>query len=74
MLVPFFSKGQLFNQETKELFLKAAEKNDTLQIYEIRKQQSNIEITNAKYSFLPRVSFNATYTRLNDDIVFPANL
>ena len=74
MLAPFFLKGQLFNQETKELFLKAAEKNDTLQIYEIRKQQSNIEITNAKYSFLPRVSFNATYTRLNDDIVFPANL
>lgn len=74
MLVPFFLKGQLFNQETKKLFLKAAEKNDTLQIYEIRKQQSNIEITNAKYSFLPRVSFNATYTRLNDDIVFPANL
>ncbi|MBK8951440.1 MAG: TolC family protein [Chitinophagaceae bacterium] len=74
MVIPVFSKGQLFNQETKELFLKAAEKNDTLQIYEIRKQQSNLEITNAKYSFLPRVLFNATYTRLNDDIVFPANL
>lgn len=73
-MLPVLAKTQLFNQETKNLFLKAADKNDTLQIYEIRKQQSDIEITNARNSFLPKVSFNATYTRLNDDIVFPDNL
>lgn len=65
---------QLFNPDTKELFVKAVEKNDTLRIYSLRKQQSAVDLKNIRYSFLPRISFNATYTRLNDDIVFPSNL
>ncbi len=66
--------AQFSNPEIERLFYAAIEKNDTLQLYSIRQQQTNIDIKNTRYSYLPRAGFNATYTRLNDDIIFPENL
>ncbi|MFT4024916.1 MAG: TolC family protein [Flavihumibacter sp.] len=68
------SHAQFFNEEVKKLYQKAAEKNDTLQLYRLQKEQTAVDIQSTRFSFLPRVAFTGTYTRLNDDIVFPDNL
>ncbi len=68
------SHAQFFNEEVKKLHQKATEKNDTLQLYRLQKEETAVDIQSARFSFLPRVAFTGTYTRLNDDIVFPENL
>lgn len=74
LLLCFQAQAQHSTPELDRLFEAAMSKNDTLQLYDIRQQQTAIDIKTTKYNFLPRVGFNATYTRLNDDIVFPENL
>lgn len=69
-----YANAQLFNDEVKFLYEQAAAKNDTLQLYQLKKEETAIDIQSAKFNYLPKVNFNATYTRLNDDIVFPENL
>ncbi len=68
------SHAQFFNEEVKKLYQKATEKNDTLQLYRLQKEETTVDMQSARFSFLPRVAFTGTYTRLNDDIVFPENL
>jgi outer membrane protein TolC len=69
-----YANAQLFNNEVKRLYQQAASKNDTLQLYQLKKEEAAIDIQSARFNYLPKVNFNATYTRLNDDIVFPDNL
>lgn len=66
--------AQLFNQEVKQLYNQAVNKNDTLQLYRLQKEQTALDIQSARFSYLPKLGFTGTYTRLNDDIVFPDNL
>lgn len=68
------AKAQYFNDEIKALYQAAIQNNDTVKLYKIRKEISAIDMQNARFSYLPRIRFGATYTRLNDDIVFPDNL
>ncbi|MFT3950055.1 MAG: TolC family protein [Agriterribacter sp.] len=66
--------AQFFNEEVKQLYNRAVEKNDTLQLYHLQKEQTGVDIQSARFNYLPKVAFTGTYTRLNDDIVFPENL
>jgi len=66
--------AQFFNKEVKQLYSRAVEKNDTLQLYHLQKEQTGVDIQSARFNYLPKVAFTGTYTRLNDDIVFPENL
>ncbi|MFT4018784.1 MAG: TolC family protein [Agriterribacter sp.] len=66
--------AQFFNEELKQLYNRAVEKNDTLQLYHLQKEQTGVDIQSARFNYLPKVAFTGTYTRLNDDIVFPENL
>ncbi|HCZ37013.1 MAG TPA: TolC family protein [Cytophagales bacterium] len=66
--------AQFFNEETKRLYLQAEAKNDTLALYQLQQQQVATDIQSARFSYLPKLAFTGTYTRLNDDIVFPQNL
>lgn len=66
--------AQLFNQEVKQLYNEAVGKNDTLQLYRLQKEQTALDIQSTRFSYLPKLAFTGSYTRLNDDIVFPENL
>lgn len=66
--------AQLFNQEVKQLYNQAVGKNDTLQLYRLEKEQTALDIRSTRFNYLPKLSFTGSYTRLNDDIVFPDNL
>lgn len=65
--------AQFFNDEVKRLYNMAAEKNDTLQLYRLQREQTAVDIQSIRFSYLPKAGFTGTYTRLNDDIVFPEN-
>lgn len=67
-------QAQYFNEETKRLYQAAVDNNDSLQLFNIKKEQAGIDIQSARYNFLPKINFGATYTHLNDEIVFPQNL
>ena len=67
------SQAQLFNTEFKNLLIRALEKNDTLQLNNLRISQVKLDKQTTRFSYLPRLSANATYTRLNADLVFPQN-
>lgn len=66
--------AQFFNQEVKQLYNHAVDKNDTLQLYNLQKQQTALDIQSTRFNYLPKLAFTGSYTRLNDDIVFPENL
>ncbi len=74
MLGIIHTHAQFFSEEVKRLYDKAAVKNDTLQLYRLQKAQTTLDIQSTRFNYLPRVAFTGTYTRLNDDIVFPENL
>jgi outer membrane protein TolC len=67
-------QAQQFDGALRQLVSSAWEKNDTIRINNIRVQQAKLDEQTTHYSYLPRLSANATYTRLNDDIVFPQDL
>ncbi|MFT3901888.1 MAG: TolC family protein [Niabella sp.] len=67
-------QAQFFSEEVKHLYQLAEAKNDTLQLYNIQKAQTGIDIQSTKFNYLPKIGFQATYTRLNDDIVFPQDM
>ncbi len=67
-------QAQYFNDEVKQLYQQALQQNDTLQLYQLQQQATAVDMQTARFSYLPKVNFAATYTRLNDDIVFPQNL
>lgn len=66
--------AQFFNEEVKQLVRQATGQNDTLQLYRLQKEQVAVDIQSTRFNYLPRLAFTGTYTRLNDDIVFPDNL
>lgn len=68
------AKAQDFDEPLKQLIKAAFEHNDTIKINNYRIEQAAVEKQSVKYNYLPKVSANATYTRLNDDIVFPGDL
>jgi outer membrane protein TolC len=73
-LITSVSQAQQFDDVFRLLVNSAYEKNDSIKVNNIRIQQAKIDEQTTRFNYLPRLSGNATYTRLNDDIVFPQNL
>ncbi len=66
--------AQYFNEDIQWLYSEATKQNDSLQLLQIRKQVTGIDMQSARFNYLPKIGVTAGYTRLNDDIVFPGNL
>lgn len=72
-LIGFFSI-QTFSQQLdpvlQELISKGLDKSQTVNIKSIEAQQANLDQRLAKSVFIPKVTLNGSYTRLDDDITF----
>jgi outer membrane protein TolC len=66
--------AQVFDGEVKFLIDNAYNNSSEIKINGYKAVQVATDRRMAQNNRLPRVSANATYTRLNDDIVFPQNL
>ncbi|WP_432670623.1 TolC family protein [Flavobacterium sp. SM2513] len=65
--------SQQLDPELKKLINKGLEKSHSVQIKNFEAAQARIDQTKAKSVFLPKVTFNGSYTRLDDDITFDDN-
>ena len=68
--VPWTSMAQQLNPDLKNLISKGLEKSHTINILSFNTEQSKIDQKLAKAVFLPKLTFNANYIRLNDDLTF----
>lgn len=67
-------QAQQFDDALRNLVNSAYTKSDTIKLNNIRVQQAKIDEQTTRNNLLPRLSANATYTRLNDDIIFPPDM
>ena len=74
LLLVKITQAQMFDENLKKLIEKSFEKSASIKILAYKVQDAKTDEQIAKNAYLPKVSANATYTRLNDDIVFPENL
>jgi outer membrane protein TolC len=74
LLITSVAQAQQFDDAFRLLVNSAYEKNDSIKVNNIRIQQAKIDEQTTRYTYLPRLSGNATHTRLNGDILFPQNL
>lgn len=68
------SKAQFADPQVKELVEKAYAKSAGVKINNIKIKQTETDRKTAKQTFLPRAGVNATYTRLNNDLLFPTDM
>ncbi|MDB4401970.1 TolC family protein [Algibacter sp.] len=68
--VPWVSMAQRLNPDLKDLISKGLKKSHTVNILSFNTEQSKIDQKLAKAVFLPKLTFNANYIRLNDDLTF----
>ncbi|RFC55143.1 TolC family protein [Brumimicrobium aurantiacum] len=66
----FTGFSQNLDPYLQELIQKGLKKNQSIQINEINAEQAEIDQKLAKSTFIPKVTLNGSYTRLNDDITF----
>jgi outer membrane protein TolC len=64
------SNAQQLDLDLKKLITKGIEKNHGINIHDFNIQQAKIDQKIAKAFFLPKVTFNATFTQLDNDITF----
>lgn len=68
---------QVYSQQLdpmlQELINKGIDKSQAVNIKAIEVQQAQLDQRLAKSIFIPKVTFNGSYTRLNDDITFDQN-
>jgi len=69
-LIPSVFVAQQLDPTLKELIHKGLEKSHTVNIQNFNTEQSQIDQKLAKAVFLPKLTFNANFTRLNDDLTF----
>jgi len=62
--------AQQLNPDLKDLISKGLKKSHTVNILSFNTEQSKIDQKLAKAVFLPKLTFNANYMRLNDDLTF----
>ena len=67
-------QGQQINPDLKDLIQKALQKNHELKITDYKITQTGIDRQKVFKTFLPTLSLNANYTRLNDDIILDPKL
>jgi len=69
-LVPSLSRAQQLDPDLKNLINKGVEKSHDVNIQSFNIEQSKVDQKLAKSTFLPKLTFDASFTRLNDDITF----
>jgi outer membrane protein TolC len=62
--------AQQLDPVLKELISKGLDKSQSVNINNFDKEQANIDQKLARSVFLPKVTINSSYTRLDDDITF----
>lgn len=65
--------AQQLDPALKDLINKGLDKNHAVNIHELGAEQAKVDQKLAKSVFLPNVTLNGSYTRLNDDITFDSN-
>lgn len=68
------SHAQYFNEEVSSLCETALLQSDSIQLIQVRERILSEDIQTARLSFVPRLSAGASFTHLNDALVFPQNL
>lgn len=69
-LISFTSNSQELDPYLQELIGKGLNKSQQVKINDIQEQQAVVDQRLAKSTFIPKVTLNGSYTRLNDDITF----
>lgn len=69
-VIPTMVSAQELDPMLKDLIQKGLHKNHTLKSNQIESEQAKVDQQMAKSVFLPKITFNGSYTRLNDDITF----
>ena len=69
-LVSSLSMAQQLDSVLKELISKGLGKSHSVNINDYNAEQAKVDQTLAKAVLLPKVTFNGSFTRLNDDITF----
>lgn len=64
------SFSQEFDPVLQDLIKKGLDKSQTVNIKSLEAQQAKLDQQLAKSVFIPKVTLNGSYTRLNDDITF----
>lgn len=71
--LPALLLAQDLNPTLKNLITKGLSKSHSVNINSLGAEQAKIDQRLAKAVFVPRVTFNSSFTRLNDDITFDEN-
>ncbi|MGC1203600.1 MAG: TolC family protein [Flavobacteriaceae bacterium] len=69
-LVPSMSMAQQLDPILKELISKGLDKSHRINVHDLDTEQAKVDQSLAKAVLLPKVTFNGSFTRLNDDITF----
>jgi outer membrane protein TolC len=69
-LIPAAALSQEIDPALEILIQKALEKNHGLNVNQLEGEQARLDQKQAKAVFLPEITLNGSYTRLNDDITF----
>ncbi|ALJ06304.1 transporter [Pseudalgibacter alginicilyticus] len=70
ILMPMIISAQELDPILKDLIHKGISKNYTLKSNHIESEQAKVDQQMAKSVFLPKITLNGSFTRLNDDITF----
>ncbi|MEP6262249.1 MAG: TolC family protein [Gillisia sp.] len=69
-LPPFTTIAQQIDPSLEILIQKGLEKSRSININQLNAEQAQVDQKLGKSVFLPKITFNGSYTRLNDDITF----
>ena len=69
-LIPATSLAQQLDPALEVLINKGLEKSHSVNIYDLDAEKAQVDQKLAKSVFLPKVTLNGSYTRLDDDITF----
>lgn len=69
-LAPFTSLAQQLDPALENLIQKGLDKSRSVNINQLNGEQAQVDQKLAKAVFLPKITLNGSYTRLNDDITF----
>ena len=69
-MCPTFSNAQELDPTLKNLIKKGLEKSHSVHVHAIDAEQAKVDQQLAKSVFIPNVTLNGSFTRLNDDITF----
>lgn len=69
-LFPRSAWAQQLDPSLQDLIQKGLEKSHTVNVYDLDVEKAQVDQKLAKSVFLPKVTLNGSYTRLNEDITF----